>query len=113
MTIKRLFPLLTAALTLVLLSAGHAAAGSFFGPSCYGAAYTREYPNRSHNIFGCGCGCHCVAWHPLFPRLRHKCDTVTCVPNCAAPAAAPATPEPPLPAAAAPAVVVPAPEQPH
>lgn len=54
----------TAALTL--LSAGAARAGSFFGPSCYGADYTYQYPNRSHNVFGCGPGTQCTARHPLF-----------------------------------------------
>jgi len=60
------------ALTLAVLlggSAGGVRAGSFFGPICYGARYTYQYPNRSHNLFGCGPDCHCQAWHPL---LRHR-----------------------------------------
>lgn len=55
--------LLMAALAL----AGDCArAGSFLGPCCYGARYTRQYPNRSHNTFGSYPCCPCPAWHPFF-----------------------------------------------
>jgi hypothetical protein len=50
---------------LLGFSASAAQAGSFFGPVCYGADYTHRYPNRSHNVFGCGPCCHCQAWHPF------------------------------------------------
>jgi hypothetical protein len=55
-----------AALVLTPLGFSAAQAGSFFGPSCYGAEYTYQYPNRSHNVFGCGPGTQCTARHPLF-----------------------------------------------
>lgn len=54
------------ALALTPLGFSAAQAGSFFGPSCYGADYTYQYPNRSHNVFGCGPGTQCTARHPLF-----------------------------------------------
>jgi hypothetical protein len=62
----RLFVPVLALAALTGSSASSAWAGSFFGPVCYGADYTYQYPNRSHNLFGCGPGCHCRAWHPLF-----------------------------------------------
>ncbi|GEM_PF-3487977 len=74
MRIRLLIPALTFA-ALLGFSAGGARAGSFFGPVCYGADYTYRYPNRSHNLFGCGPGCHCQARHPFFKhRLfrRHQ-----------------------------------------
>lgn len=58
-------PVLTA-LALTPLGFSAAQAGSFLGPSCYGADYTYQYPNRSHNVFGCGPGTQCTARHPLF-----------------------------------------------
>lgn len=71
MRIHLLFPVLTsAALTLLAFSTSQAHAGSFFGPCCYGADYTARYPNRSHNVFGCGPCMQCKMWHPFFPRLR-------------------------------------------
>jgi hypothetical protein len=67
MYIRQWIPALAAgALTLICFSADRAWGGSFFGPSCYGARYAEEYPNRSHNTFGCGPGTHCTARHPLF-----------------------------------------------
>lgn len=63
-----LIPVLACA-ALLGLGASAARAGSFFGPCCYGSAYTYQYPNRSHNVFGCGPGYHCQAWHPFF---RHR-----------------------------------------
>jgi hypothetical protein len=60
-------PLILAA--FLSFSAGDARAGSFFGPVCYGARYTDRYPNRSHNVFGCGPCCHCRAWHGF---CRHR-----------------------------------------
>jgi len=68
MRIRLLFPALTFA-ALLGFSASGARAGSFFGPDCYGAGYTEQYPNRSHNVFGCGQGSNCRAWHPFF---RHR-----------------------------------------
>jgi hypothetical protein len=68
MRIYLLIPILSFA-ALLGLSGGNVQAGSFFGPLCYGADYTYRYPNRSHNLFGCGPGCHCQAWHPFF---RHR-----------------------------------------
>lgn len=66
MRIRPLLHTLTCtALALLAFPANHVHAGSFFGPCCYGADYTYRYPNRSHNIFGCGPGMHCRAWHPL------------------------------------------------
>jgi hypothetical protein len=61
-------PILSA-LALTPLGWSAAQAGSFLGPSCYGADYTYQYPNRSHNVFGCGPGTSCTARHPLF---RHR-----------------------------------------
>lgn len=55
-----------AALALTPLGFSAAQAGSFFGPSCYGADYAYQYPNRAHNVFGCGPGTQCAARHPLF-----------------------------------------------
>ena len=73
MRIRLLFPAMTsAALTLFGFGAGGAQAGSFFGPSCYGADYANQYPNRAKNQFGCGPGTHCQARHPLFHRLFHR-----------------------------------------
>lgn len=73
MRIRLLLPAMTsAALTLLGLSAGGVQAGSFFGPSCYGADYAYDYPNRAHNYFGCGPGTHCQARHPFFHRLFHR-----------------------------------------
>ncbi len=60
-----------AALGLIGLGAGRGEAGSFFGPCCYGARYAYEYPNRAHNVFGCGPCCRCTAWHPTF---QHGCS---------------------------------------
>lgn len=54
---------------LLAFSAGDARAGSFFGPDLYGARYTARYPNRSHNVFGCGSDCRCSAWHGF---CRHR-----------------------------------------
>ena len=54
------------ALALTPLGFSAAQAGSFFGPSCYGADYAYQYPNRAHNVFGCGPGTQCTARHPLF-----------------------------------------------
>lgn len=74
MRIRLLSPALTsAALVLLSFSAGGTQAGSFFGPCCYGADYTYQYPNRSHNQFGCGPGTNCQARHPFFKhRLFHR-----------------------------------------
>jgi hypothetical protein len=67
MRIRLWFPALSASvLALICLSADRVQAGSFFGPSCYGSGYTNEYPNRSHNAFGCGPNTQCTARHPLF-----------------------------------------------
>ena len=67
MLIRQWLPTLaTGALALICFSADRAWGGSFFGPSCYGARYAEEYPNRAHNTFGCGPGTHCTARHPLF-----------------------------------------------
>ncbi|HWG47035.1 MAG TPA: hypothetical protein VN688_30000 [Gemmataceae bacterium] len=67
MIIRHWFPALSAsALALICFSADCGQAGSFFGPTCYGAGYTNEYPNRSHNAFGCGPNTQCTARHPLF-----------------------------------------------
>jgi hypothetical protein len=77
MTIRLWFPsLATAALALICLSTERSPAGSFFGPSCYGADYGYQYPNRSHNAFGCGPGTSCTARHPLFKHrwLRKNQD---------------------------------------
>ncbi|HEY7330849.1 MAG TPA: hypothetical protein VH592_24625 [Gemmataceae bacterium] len=75
---------------LLGISVKGAHAGSFFGPCCYGANYTYQYPNRSHNTFGCGPGCHCQAWHGFF---RHRvCHKIQAMPNEATPANG--TPEP-------------------
>jgi hypothetical protein len=68
MRIRLFIPALLSA-AFFSFSAGGVQAGSFFGPVCYGAGYTYQYPNRSHNLFGCGPGCHCRAWHPFF---RHR-----------------------------------------
>ena len=88
MRIRLLYPALTStALALLALSAD-AQAGSFFGPSCYGADYTAQYPNRSHNVFGCGEGCSCRAWHGFF---RHR---VTCCSCCGQNNGMPITPTP-------------------
>jgi hypothetical protein len=71
MRIHLLFAALTSAtLALFAFSLSQAQAGSFFGPCCYGANYTARYPNRSHNVFGCGPCTQCKMWHPFFPRLR-------------------------------------------
>lgn len=71
MRIHLLFPaFLSASLALFAFSTSQAQAGSFFGPCCYGADYTAQYPNRSHNVFGCGPCAPCKMWHPFFPRLR-------------------------------------------
>lgn len=73
MRIRLLVPaLVSTALTLLAFGACQAQAGSFFGPSCYGSDYTNQYPNRSHNVFGCGPCTRCQAWHPFFPRLCHR-----------------------------------------
>lgn len=74
MRIRLLFPVLTSA-TLIALSVGGTQAGSFFGPSCYGQDYAYQYPNRAHNVFGCGPGSHCQARHPIFKHRwarRHQ-----------------------------------------
>jgi hypothetical protein len=68
MRIRLFLPVLTFA-ALLGFSASGVRAGSFLGPSCYGADYTYQYPNRSHNLFGCGPGSRCQAWHPFF---RHR-----------------------------------------
>jgi hypothetical protein len=68
MRLRLLIPVMTFAALLGLGAAG-VRAGSFLGPVCYGARYTEQYPNRSHNVFGCGPGCHCQAWHGFF---RHR-----------------------------------------
>lgn len=68
MRLRLLIPVLTGA-ALLGLSASGVRAGSFLGPVCYGADYTYQYPNRSHNVFGCGPGRHCQAWHGFF---RHR-----------------------------------------
>jgi hypothetical protein len=66
------------ATALMPLTWSAAQAGSFFGPSCYGADYTYQNPNRSHNVFGCGPGTHCTARHPLFKhRLFHRNQNAT------------------------------------
>ena len=83
MRLRLLIPVLTCA-ALLGLSANGVRAGSFLGPVCYGADYTYQYPNRSHNIFGCGPGCHCQAWHGFF---RHRVTRrYRGVPNGAMPA---------------------------
>jgi hypothetical protein len=65
--------LASTSLALLAPGSGDARAGSFFGPCCYGANYTSRYPNRSHNVFGCGPGCPCRAWHPFFrPGLSRR-----------------------------------------
>ncbi len=74
MRIRLLFPVLTSA-ALIALAAGGIQAGSFFGPSCYGQDYAYQYPNRAHNVFGCGPGTHCQARHPIFKHRwarRHQ-----------------------------------------
>lgn len=90
------FYLLSLALTGAVLlgfSAGGAQAGSFFGPFCYGARYTNRYPNRSHNVFGCGPGCHCKACHPFFRhcwfRRKHVEPPIDGMPVEATPAPLP------------------------
>jgi hypothetical protein len=65
MRIRLLLPILTSAV-LFAISAGGAQAGSFFGPCCYGSDYAYQYPNRAHNVIGCGPGAHCQARHPIF-----------------------------------------------
>jgi hypothetical protein len=76
MTIRMWFPsLAAAALALSCLSTEQGQAGSFFGPSCYGADYAYQYPNRANNVFGCGPGTTCTARHPLFKHRwlrRHQ-----------------------------------------
>ena len=77
MRIRLLIPVLSSAtLALFAFSANPARAGSFFGPSCYGADYTYQYPNRSHNVFGCGPGTHCQAWHGFFHRRARRNQNV-------------------------------------
>ena len=67
MRVRFWLPAVTSAtLALISFSAGHARAGSFFGPNCYGADYAYEYPNRAHNVFGFGPCTQCQAHHPLF-----------------------------------------------
>ncbi|HEY7153218.1 MAG TPA: hypothetical protein VH575_04585 [Gemmataceae bacterium] len=67
MRVRFWLPAVTSAtLALIGFSAGHARAGSFFGPNCYGADYAYEYPNRAHNVFGFGPCTQCQAHHPLF-----------------------------------------------
>lgn len=68
MRLRLVIPVLTFAAMLGLDASG-VRAGSFFGPTCYGANYAYQYPNRAHIIFGCGPGCHCQAWHGFF---RHR-----------------------------------------
>jgi hypothetical protein len=63
---SRLWLSVLSALALTPLGFSTAHAGSFFGPCCYGAGYTNQYPNRSHNVFGCNDGSSCTARHPLF-----------------------------------------------
>jgi hypothetical protein len=88
-----LLPVLIGA-ALLGFSASAARAGSFFGPFCYGANYTYQYPNRSHNVFGCGPGCHCQAWHPFFRHGLFRRNQG--VPNEGMPANVMPAPEPPL-----------------
>src|SRR5262249_24262549 len=77
MRVRWLIPVLSSAtLALFAFSANSARAGSFFGPSCYGADYTYQYPNRSHNVFGCGPGTHCQAWHGFFHRRARRNQNV-------------------------------------
>jgi hypothetical protein len=67
MRVRFWLPAVTSAtLALIGFSVGHARAGSFFGPNCYGADYAYEYPNRAHNVFGFGPCTQCQARHPLF-----------------------------------------------
>ncbi len=63
---RRSWLLALSAMALAPLGYSSAHAGSFFGPCCYGASYANQYPNRSHNVFGCGDGSACSARHPLF-----------------------------------------------
>lgn len=73
-----LIPILTCAAVLGL-GAGNARAGSFLGPTCYGAEYTYRYPNRANSVLGCGPGCHCQAWHPFFKHRwcrKNQCPPV-------------------------------------
>ena len=77
---------------LLGLSARDAHGGSFLGPCCYGANYTYQYPNRSHNTFGCGPGYHCQAWHPFF--WHRLCGKNQAMPMNGAPEPAPAAPAP-------------------
>jgi hypothetical protein len=80
MTILRWFPgLAVIALALICLSADRGRAGSFFGPCCYGAPYTEEYPNRSHNVFGAAAGIQCPSRHPIFKhRWFRKHQSAPC-----------------------------------
>jgi hypothetical protein len=93
MRLNLLLPVLICG-ALLGFSAGDAHAGSFFGPCCYGASYTYQYPNRSHNVFGCGPGYHCQAWHPYFGHGLFRRRQVA--PSEAIPTNA--MPQPPLPA---------------
>jgi hypothetical protein len=88
-----LLPVLIGA-ALLGFSAGGARAGSFFGPVCYGADYTYQYPNRSHNVFGCGPGSHCQAWHPFFRHGLFRRNQ--CAPSEAMPAPLPPPVKPSL-----------------
>ncbi len=63
---RRSWLLALSAMAFAPLGYSSAHAGSFFGPCCYGASYANQYPNRSHNVFGCGDGSSCSARHPLF-----------------------------------------------
>jgi hypothetical protein len=94
MRIRHWFPVLAfTAVTFLVSTAGGVRAGSFFGPCCYGSSYAYEYPNRAHNVFGCGPCSQCTARHPLFGHLFHKNRTAP-VDGLATPA--PLTAVPPL-----------------
>ncbi len=74
MRIRLLVPVLTSAVLMGFSAAG-TQAGSFLGPCCYGQEYAYQYPNRAHNVFGCGPGTHCQARHPIFKHRwlrRHQ-----------------------------------------
>lgn len=111
MTMQRWSPgLAAAALTLLCLSADRVQAGSFFGPCCYGAPYTQEYPNRSHNVFGAAAGIQCPSRHPFFKHRwfrKHQnapCDgaAVNAMPGYGAPVEVVPSPVAPAPIVTAP-----------
>jgi hypothetical protein len=76
--------LLLTALALILAEAAPAVAGSFFGP-IYGAAYFREFPQRTR--------CGRRTGHPCLPP-GYPAPAHACVPACAVPAPAPVEPAP-------------------